>query len=97
MPCWAVVVFVEISLSGLQTWTDLFSIPASQAQHFAPADASLLLDAVRAFMESRDIIGIVDLPVMLFFSSFAFRMLEDSIAIIFHRSDYPSSMSFMAP
>lgn len=67
----------------------LLEVMAVQAQHFAPANASLLLDAVRAFMESRDIIGIVGVPVMLFFSSFAFRMLEDSIAIIFHRPDNP--------
>lgn len=67
----------------------LLDVMAMQAQHFAPGHASLLLDAVRAFMASRDIIGIVGLPVMLFFSSFAFRMLEDSIAIIFHRPDNP--------
>ncbi|WP_285390534.1 YihY/virulence factor BrkB family protein [Marinobacter azerbaijanicus] len=67
----------------------LLKVMAIQAQHFAPAHADLWLDAVRAFMESRDIIGIAGIPVLLFFSSFAFRMLEDSIAIIFHRPDIP--------
>ena len=68
----------------------LLEVMAIQAQHFAPAHAGLWLDAVRAFMESRDIIGIAGIPVLLFFSSFAFRMLEDSIAIIFHRPENPS-------
>lgn len=68
----------------------LLEVMAIQAQHFAPAHADLWLDAVRAFMESRDIIGIAAIPVLLFFSSFAFRMLEDSIAIIFHRPENPS-------
>ncbi|PSF08942.1 YihY/virulence factor BrkB family protein [Marinobacter halophilus] len=67
----------------------LLEVMSIQAQHFAPAHADVWLEAVRAFMESRDIIGIAGLPVLLFFSSFAFRMLEDSIAIIFHRPDNP--------
>ena len=68
----------------------LLEVMTVQAQHLAPAHASLVTEAVRAFMESRDIIGIIGIPVMLFFSSFAFRMLEHSIAIIFHRPDNPS-------
>nr|WP_217632646.1 YhjD/YihY/BrkB family envelope integrity protein [Marinobacter sp. AC-23] len=80
---------LAVLLTRLVNEEQLLEVMAVQAQHFAPAHASLLLDAVRAFMESRDIIGIVGLPVMLFFSSFAFRMLEDSIAIIFHRPDNP--------
>lgn len=68
----------------------LLQAMAIQVQHFAPAHADLWLDAVRAFMESRNIIGIAAFPVLLFFSSFAFRMLEDSIAIIFHRPENPT-------
>ena len=67
----------------------LLQVMAMQAQHFAPAHAGLWLDAVRAFMDSRDIIGLAGIPVLLFFSSFAFRMLEDAIAIIFMRPENP--------
>lgn len=80
---------LAVLLTRVVNEEQLLEVMAVQAEHFAPAHAGLLLDAVRAFMESRDIIGIVGLPVMLFFSSFAFRMLEDSIAIIFHRPDNP--------
>ena len=68
----------------------LLGVMAIQAQHFAPAHADLWLDAVRAFLDSRDIIGIAAIPIMLFFSSFAFRMLEDSIAIIFVNPENPT-------
>lgn len=80
---------LTVLLTRIVDEEQLLQVMAVQAQHFAPGHADLLLDAVRAFMESRDIIGIVGLPVLLFFSTFAFRMLEDSIAIIFHRPDNP--------
>lgn len=67
----------------------LLQVMAIQARHFAPGHADLWLDAVRAFLDSRDIIGIAGIPVLLFFSSFAFRMLEDAISIIFLRPENP--------
>jgi membrane protein len=72
----------------------LLEVMAVQAQHLAPAHGGLLLEAVRAFLDSRDVIGIIGVPTLLFFSSFAFRMLEESIAIIFHRPDNPPGRSF---
>ncbi len=80
---------LAVLLTRVVNEEQLLEVMAVQARHFAPANANLLLDAVRAFMDSRDIIGIIGLPVLLFFSSFAFRMLEESIAIIFHRPDNP--------
>lgn len=65
----------------------LLSIMAIQAQHLAPSYADILLDTVRTLLESRDVVGIVGILGLLFFSSFAFRMLEDSIILIFHRED----------
>jgi YihY family inner membrane protein len=87
---------MAVLLTRVVNEEQLLEVMAVQAQHFAPAHANLLLDAVRAFMASRDIIGLVGLPVMLFFSSFAFRMLEDSIAIIFHRPDNPRRSFWMS-
>jgi membrane protein len=37
------------------------------------------------FLRNRQVVGWIGLLVLLFFSSMAFRVLEDSIAIIFHR------------
>ena len=54
----------------------LLNVLAVQARHMAPAHAEVLLDAVRSLLDSRDVIGILSLPILLLFSSFAFRMLE---------------------
>ncbi len=67
----------------------LLTVLSVQAHHLAPASPDLFMDAVRAFLESRDVVGVVGLAVLLFFSSLAFRMLDDSIAIIFHQPDNP--------
>ncbi len=71
----------------------LLGVLAVQAGHFAPGSPDLLLDAVRTFLNSRDVIGVVGVLVLLFFSSFAFRMLEASIAIFFHQPDNPRGRS----
>ncbi|MDR5866960.1 YihY/virulence factor BrkB family protein [Halomonas koreensis] len=65
----------------------LLALLAIQARHLAPAHAEVLLDAVRSLLDSREAIGLLGLPVLLVFSSFAFRMLEDALAIIFHAPD----------
>ncbi|PKG49391.1 MULTISPECIES: YihY/virulence factor BrkB family protein [Halomonadaceae] len=67
----------------------LLNVLAIQARHMAPAHAEVLLDAVRSLLETRDVIGILSFPILLLFSSFAFRMLEDALAIIFHAPDSP--------
>ena len=89
-----VLALLSVVLTHVVDEQQLLRVMAVQAQHLAPAHAGLLLDAVRTFLDSRDVIGIVGLPALLFFSSFAFRMLEDSIAIIFHRPDNPPGRSF---
>lgn len=65
----------------------LLAIIAVQTRHLAPAHADVIIDAVRTLLDSRDVVSIVGMLVLLFFSSFAFRMLEDSISLIFHQPD----------
>lgn len=72
----------------------LLAVVAVQAQHLAPSNAHLVHDAVRQLLASRDVIGGIGLLALTFFSSFAFRMLEDSIAIIFHQPDITWRRSF---
>ncbi|KXS39038.1 MAG: ribonuclease BN [Halomonadaceae bacterium T82-2] len=72
----------------------LLGIIAIQAQHLAPTHADVILDSVRTLVDSRDLVGLVGTLVLLFFSSFAFRMLEDSIALIFHQPDNPHKRRF---
>ncbi len=51
----------------------------------APGLGPILAEALEGFLRSREVVGWVGLGSLLIFSSFAFRVLEDSIAIIFHR------------
>lgn len=59
----------------------------------APGHTELVLEAVRPFLEGRHLIGTVGFLVLLFFSSLAFRMLEDAIAVIFHVRGAPGGRS----
>ena len=51
-----------------------------------PSHSQALVDAVRAFLEAREVVGLVGFMVLLFFSSMAFRMLEEAIGVIFGAS-----------
>ncbi len=48
-----------------------------------PGYAATLTEQVRVFLEYRKMVGIIGFLVMLFFSSMAFSMLENAMAVIF--------------
>jgi YihY family inner membrane protein len=48
-----------------------------------PGYAATLTEQVRAFLEHREVVGIIGFLGMLFFSSLAFSMLEDAMSVIF--------------
>jgi len=51
-----------------------------------PGYAATLTEQVRVFLEHRKVIGIIGCVVMLFFSSIAFKVLENAMSVIFfHR------------
>ncbi|NWN81377.1 MAG: YihY/virulence factor BrkB family protein [Halomonas sp.] len=86
VPLFALLV---VLLAEVVDKAQLLEVLSIQARHLAPAHAEVLLDAVRALLESREVIGLLGLPILLLFSSFAFRMLEDALAILFHAPDAP--------
>lgn len=51
----------------------------------APGFATTLSEVLTGFLHNRQIVGWIGLLALLFVSSMAFRVLEDSISIIFHR------------
>jgi len=65
----------------------------AQAQLLAPGHAAVLVEAVEGFLASSTVVGVIGFLVLLFFSSLAFRMLEDAIAIIFRRRAHPAGRS----
>ncbi|GHA83511.1 YihY/virulence factor BrkB family protein [Modicisalibacter luteus] len=83
-----------VLLTHIVNEQQLLAIISVQARHLAPAHADILLEAVRTLLDSRDVVGLVGTLVLLFFSSFAFRMLEDSISLIFHQPEDPAKRRF---
>lgn len=51
----------------------------------APGFAPTVREVVDGFMRNRGLVGFIGVLTLLFFSSKAFRVLEDSFAIIFHK------------
>lgn len=57
----------------------------SEVAFIAPGFEKTLTEVLTGFLKSRDVVGWLGLLTLLFFSSMAFRVLEDAFAIIFHR------------
>lgn len=58
---------------------------ATEVAFIAPGFAPTLTEVLEGFLRNRQVVGWIGLLTLLFFSSMAFRVLEDAIAIIFHR------------
>jgi membrane protein len=57
----------------------------SEISLIAPGFTPTLAEVLEGFLQNRQFVGWIGLLVLLFFSSMAFRVIEDSFAIIFHR------------
>lgn len=91
IPLFAVL---AVSLSHFVSEERLLEGIALQARLLTPGRSELLIETLRALLEQRQMIGWVGFGVMLFFSSLAFRMLDDAFAIIFQRHRRSTSRRF---
>ena len=57
----------------------------SEVSLIAPGFVPTLSEVLEGFLINRKVVGWIGLLILLFFSSMAFRVLENAIAIIFHR------------
>lgn len=57
----------------------------TELELIAPAFAPTAQDVLKGFLRERNLFGGIGLLTLLFFSSKAFRVLEDAFAIIFHK------------
>jgi len=98
IPLFAMMV---VAMAQVVDEQQLISVIGMQARHLAPAHAEVMVEAIQALLNSRDAIGLYGIPVLLIFSSFAFRMLEDALALIFHKPDVAGHrslwVSFLLP
>jgi len=85
----SVVPMLTLILVGFSHFVDeglLYNTIASNLELMVPGYAASLAGQLRTFLESRHLIGVVGILVMLFFSSLAFSVLENAMAVIFsHR------------
>src|SRR5512135_1681067 len=67
-----------IVLSHFMEEEQLFQTLSTYIEMLIPGYATTLTEQVRVFLEHRKVIGIIGFAVMLFFSSIAFKVLENA-------------------
>lgn len=60
----------------------------------SPKATPMLVDVLKTFLETRKFIGWVGFGILLFFSTLAFRVLENAFAVIFHQKIPSMKRSF---
>jgi uncharacterized BrkB/YihY/UPF0761 family membrane protein len=86
----AIVPLFVVLLVGLSHIVDehrLLETVASNLQLVIPSQAAAVTEQVASFLAHREVVGIVGLLALFFFSSTAFTVIESAMAIIFfHRT-----------
>ncbi len=72
----------------------LLSILRPELRMIVPRHADVILQTVRAFLANQATTGAVSVLLLLFFSSIAFRMLEEAVDAIFHHRSEGARRSF---
>jgi membrane protein len=83
----AIVPLFVLLLVGLSRVVDeqrLLDTVASNLQMVIPSQAAVVTEQVASFLAHREVVGIVGLLVLVFFSSTAFTVIENAMAIIFY-------------
>jgi membrane protein len=85
----SIVPFVTLTLSVLSSFVDealLLGALRRELSFLLPQHADTVLQAAQAFVRHQATASVISVVALLFFSSIAFRMLEDAVATIFHAS-----------
>jgi YihY family inner membrane protein len=85
----SVVPFLTLTLAVLSRFFDhehILSMLDSELRVLVPQNANSIVQAADAYLQSQATASVVSVLLLLFFSSIAFRMLEQAVAAIFHTS-----------
>jgi YihY family inner membrane protein len=91
VPMMAVVL---VALTHVWDEGQLIEIITHELRLLIPNQADTIIDEVTLLISNRDLVGGIGLGVMLFFSTWAFKMLEGALAVIFARSRARRQRSF---
>jgi membrane protein len=78
------LILIVIALSHVTDTTLLLDTLARYLEWLVPGQSSAIVDELASFLEHRELMGWVLLATMIFFSSLAFTVLENSMSVIFH-------------
>jgi membrane protein len=73
-----------VALSHLIDRDRLISTVATNLEFLVPGHVSTIIEQVSNFLEHREVVGVVGVAALLFFSSMAFTVLESAMGMIFH-------------
>jgi len=85
----SIVPFVTLTLSVLSSFVDealILGALRRELSFLLPQHADTVLQAAQSFVSHQAATSVVSVVALVFFSSIAFRMLEDAVATIFHAS-----------
>jgi YihY family inner membrane protein len=94
----AIVPLFVVLLVGLSHVVDehrLLDTVASNLQLVIPSQAAVVTEQVESFLAHREVVGIVGLLALVFFSSTAFTVIERAMAIIFHHRTVTQHRHFL--
>ena len=78
------LILIVIALSHVIDTTLLLDALARYLEWLVPGQSSAIVDELAGFLDHRELMGWVLLATMIFFSSLAFTVLENSMSVIFH-------------
>lgn len=93
----SLVPFLTLTLATLSLFFDearILAILRRELAALVPQHADTLVQTAETFLQNQATTGAVSIVVLVFFSSIAFRMLEEAVAAIFHTSTRGARRSF---
>lgn len=94
----AIVPLFVVLLVGLSHVVDehqLLDTVASNLQLVIPSQAAVVTEQVESFLDHREVVGIVGLLALVFFSSTAFTVIENAMAVIFYHRTVTQHRHFL--
>jgi YihY family inner membrane protein len=94
----SLVPFLTLTLGALSAIFDeqqILSILRGELTFLVPQNTEALLQTAQGFLRQQAAGSLVSIAVLLFFSSIAFRMLEEAVTGIFHGSGHRATRHFL--
>src|SRR5207237_382758 len=78
------LILIVIALSHVVDTAELLRTLGQYLEWVVPGQSKAVIGELSTFLEHRDVIGLVLLVTMLFFSSLGFTVLENAMSVLFH-------------